>query len=223
MPMRDRKLTPAAAAALMLGVCACQRPAAPDTVAIHPLDPASQRAAADKIARAFVGPCLAVADALSTTRKLQAQGWPAFATMWNEPDSVFYAAKPSPASPASLYVLGDRQDVGGFQGAPTVRIASLECVGHYAADDAKPMVRAIEARWGPSREGPARTPGSRSWSFLYKGGVLTPLPIAASSGGPATAAALAGLGPGEALVSADVSYNAAYHDVASGFSIRWRP
>lgn len=213
---RPLRLAPLAAiAAFVLSAAACQRLSAASGI-VHPLDPASQQIAAQMVAGAFAGPCLAIRDPRSSTGALQALGWRSFGVVWDQPDSTFYAAKPSPTAPAGLFVISDRQ-------ASPVPIADLQCVGHYAADDPAPMVQAIERRWGPSRDGPPRLPASRAWAFRYSGGALTPAPIAEGAGGPATAAALAGLGEGEALVYAQVSYNAPTHDIASLVSVRRRP
>jgi hypothetical protein len=62
-----------------------------------PLPPAAQAAAAEKLAIAFAGACLAEPDPTAATRLLRAAGWPAFRTVWREPASIFYAAPPSPA------------------------------------------------------------------------------------------------------------------------------
>ena len=144
-------------------LAACGRPGAPPVPQQQPLDPLAQRTAADRIARGFVEVCLTTTDALAATRALQSQGWPAFGVVWNQPDSVFYAAKPSPASPAGLFVMGDRRraDIG----APVK--AQLTCVGHYQANGSAPMVQAIERRWGLSHDGPpalrAAAPGRSEW------------------------------------------------------------
>jgi hypothetical protein len=149
---------------------------------------------------------LNVRDPLAATHALQAQGWPPFGVVWDEPGSVFYAAKPSPALPAGLWVISDRKP-----GQPT---AALSCFGHYPAGGYQPMVEAIERRWGPSQAGPSTYPSSRAWAFRMTNGAFARLQM-----GAPTAAALAQLRPGEALVHAQVFYNAPYHDVASAVSV----
>jgi hypothetical protein len=197
--------TSAALAMAMLGLAACGRGGGPPSTPAL-LDAAGQRTAAEKIARSFAEGCLASADALSATRALQTQGWPPFNVVWDQPDSIFYAAKPSPASPAGLFVVGDRSRPGARR---------LTCVGHYLAEGIGPMIQALERRWGPSRPGPASLPGSHIWSFRMKGGgELT----AAGPGLPPSDPALA---PGETLVYAQVSYNQPYRDVASLVTV-WR-
>jgi hypothetical protein len=176
------------------------------------LGPAAQQAAAAKLARGFAEVCLTTKDALAATHALQAQGWPPFGVVWDQPDSTFYAAKPTPTSPAGLFVISALRS-GGTDG--------LSCVGHYPADGDAPMVAAIEQRWGPSQAGPASLGAGRAWAFRMHDGVLAPIPISMGAGGPATAAALASLRPNEALVYAQVFYNRPYHDVASLTSVRW--
>jgi hypothetical protein len=89
------------------------------------------------------------------------------------------------------------------------------CVGHFPAADDAAMLEAMEKRWGASGEGPDIVPKSRAWTFVMKDGALTPAAAASGSGGPPTAAALAALQPGEALVYLQVAYNPVLHDVAS--------
>ncbi len=205
--------TAATAATAVLGVVACGRSSAPGPVQL--LDPAAQHAAAQKVARAFVEVCLTAPDALAATRTLENQGWPRFGVVWKQPDSVFYAAKPSPASPAGLFVIGDRR-LGEGRLRRTA-VSQIICVGHYPADEAIPMVQAIERRWGPSREGPRDRPASREWAYRMKNGVLAAAPLSEALGRTAAASSPA---PGEALVYAQVFYNPSLHDVASLVSIR---
>jgi hypothetical protein len=111
-------------------------------------------------------------------------------------------------------VIEDRPAGAGVRG--------MSCVGHYPAEDAAPMVKALESRWGASRPGPETYPASRAWAFRMAGGVRSDAPIADGAGGPATAAALAALHPGEALVYGQVFQNASLGDVASLVSVRRR-
>jgi hypothetical protein len=199
---------------VVLGVAACGRVSAPTApFQQQSLDPAAQHAAAEKIARGFAGVCLTARDALAATRALESQGWPRFGVVWDQLDSVFYAAKPSPASPAGLFVISDQR----WQGTATFQ---MTCVGHYPADGALPMIEAIERRWGASQPGPSTLPNSRAWAFRMVNGTLTPTPASLGFGGPATAAALGGLRAGEAFIFVQVYYNPALHDVASLVSIR---
>ena len=193
----------------LLGASACVRTDVPGRVRL--ISPAEQQAAAEKIARAFVEVCLTEPDPAAARRMLRSRGWPHWGQVWDDADGVFLAARPFPGSPAGLFVLVDRGRPG------------LTCVGHYpagVADGDAPMVGAIERRWGPSRAGPARSPGSRAWAFRIRNGAVAPADVSEGAGGPATAAALAALRPGEALVYAEVSYNAYIHDVASVVSVR---
>jgi hypothetical protein len=203
------------ALAAVLLLVACGRSSIPQQ---PPLDPVAQHRVAELLARGFVDVCLPATDALAATRALQSQGWPAFGVVWNDPGSVFYAAKPSPALPAGLFVMGDRRqsDVG----APVN--AQVTCVGHYPADGAAPMVQAIERRWGASHDGPLSLAGSRAWTFRMENGALTAVSTSGATDGPVQAAMLAALRPGEALVYAQVSYNPLLQDVASVISV-WRP
>jgi len=167
-----------------------------------PLDPAAERAAAEKLASAFAGACLTEPDPTAATRALRAAGWPSFNTVWREPTSVFYAAPPSPAG---LFVIGDRS-WGGVAGA-----RQLTCVGHYPAKTGAPMVTAIARRWGPGRTGAGPYAGAQVWTFRMKANVVTP--VSATRGISPTEAAL--LAPGEAQVFVQVFYNPALGDVAS--------
>jgi hypothetical protein len=203
------------ALAAVLLLSACGRSGIPQP---SPLDPVAQRTVAEKLGRGFAEVCLTTTDALAATRALQSQGWPAFGLVWNQPGSVFYAAKPSPALPAGLFVMGDRRqsDIG----APVN--AQVTCVGHYQADGAAPMVQAIERRWGASHDGPLSLVGSRAWTFRMENGVLTPVSTSGATDGPVQAAMLNALRPGQALVYAQVFYSPLLHDVASIISV-WRP
>jgi hypothetical protein len=201
-------------AVVAVAVTACGRPGAP--VGQRPLDPAAQRAAAEKLARGFAEVCLSATDAPAATRALQAQGWPAFGVVWNQPGSVFYAAKASPASPAGLFVMND------IRTAEPPMTSNITCVGHYAAEGAGPMIQAMERRWGASHDGPIGLAGSRAWTFRMVGGALTTVSTSDATDGPVQAAVLASLRPGEALVYFQVSYNPLLHDVASVASV-WRP
>jgi hypothetical protein len=197
-----------------LALAACGRLGAP--VQRPSLDPAAQQVAAEKLARGFADPCVSATDPLAATRSLQAQGWPTFAAVFNQPGHVFYAAKPSTASPAGLYVIYDlRRDE-----PPTT--SNMTCVGHYPADGAGPMVQAMERRWGASHDGPPSLAGSRAWTFRMANGALTPVSSSGATDGPVTRAVLASLRPGEALVYLQVFYSAPLHDVASLVSV-WRP
>ena len=213
-PARDRRAAraerasrwPAIIAATALA--ACSRPSAPAAGgAPRLLDPAAQRTAAERIVRGFVDVCVNAADALAATHGLQAQGWPPFGAVWREPTSVFYAAKPTAASPAGMFVLSDLRS-GGAQ--------VLSCVAHYGAGDAAAMREVLERRWGPGEV--ADLPDSRQWTFRLAHGALTPVPGVRGRIDPG---ALAALRPGEALVYAQVSYNAQTRDVASLVSV-WR-
>ena len=167
-----------------------------------PLAPAAQQAAAEKLAAAFAGACLSVADPTAATAALRTAGWPPFRTVWRQPDSVFYAAPPAPAG---LFVLAERP-WGGVAGAQ-----QLTCVGHYPAQSAAPMIAAIARRWGAPRESQNPYPGALVWSFHTNAGAVTP--TSSSEGlSPARAAALP---PREADVYVQVFYNAALGDVAS--------
>ena len=166
-----------------------------------PLPPAAQAAAAEKLASAFAGACLTEARPEGAIRTLRAGGWPAFNTVWRHPDSVFYAAPPSPAG---LFVLGDR---GSGSLASTQR---LTCVGHYSAQTAAPMAAAIARRWGPGRPG-GPDAGAEVWTLRVKDGAVSP--VAATNGLSADDAAM--LGPGEAHAYVQVFYNPALGDVAS--------
>lgn len=214
--IRQRRRLRAAviATVVAVGVAACGRIGAP--VVQRPLDPAAQRAAAEKLARGFAEVCLTATDALAATRALQAQGWPAFGVVWNQPGSVFYAAKPSPASPAGLFVIND------VRHAEPPMTTNMTCVGHYPAEGAGPMIQAMERRWGASHDGPVSPAGSRAWTFRMAGGALTTVSTSGATDGPVQAAELASLGPGEALVYFQVSYNPLLRDVASLVSV-WRP
>ena len=194
-----------------VALAACQKVDAPTPT--PPLAPAAQRAAAEKIAAGFADVCLHTTDALEATRALSARGWPRFGTVWREPNSVFYAAKPSSASPAGLFVNGDRR-LGGLA------IDQLACVGHYPAEGDGPMVKAIQRRWGEGQERTGRAPPTRAWAFRMTDAGLSPMPIEAAFGGPATALTLRSLRPGEALVFIQVTYNPAYNDVGSIMSVR---
>jgi hypothetical protein len=198
-------------AAAVVGVAGCGAP-----IGQRPLDPAAQRVAAEKLARGFAEVCLSATDALAATRALQAQGWPAFGAVWNQPGSVFYAAKPSPASPAGLFVMSD------VRRAEPPMTSNITCVGHYPAEGAAAMIQAMERRWGASHDGPVSLAGSRAWTFRMVGGALTTISTSGAADGPVQAAELASLGPGEALVYFQVSYNPLLHDVASVASV-WRP
>jgi hypothetical protein len=167
-----------------------------------PLGPAAQRAAAEKLAKAFAGVCLTEPDADAATRALETQGWPAFNTVWREPASVFYAAPPSPAG---LFVIRDKP-WSGVAGAQ-----QTTCVGHYSADTDAPMAAAIARRWGPGRSGVGPYAGAQVWTFRMKSGALTP--VEASRGMAPAEAAL--LGPDEAFVHVQVAYVAGNRDVAS--------
>jgi hypothetical protein len=197
-----------------VALAACGRLGAP--VGQRPLDPAAQRAAAEKLARGFAEVCLSATDAPAATRALQAQGWPPFAVVWNQPGSVFYAAKPSPASPAGLFVMND------VRRAEPPMTSNITCVGHYPAEGAGPMIQAMERRWGASHGGPVSLAGSRAWTFRMAGAALTTVSTSGATDGPVQAAEIASLGPGEALVYFQVSYNPLLHDVASVASA-WRP
>ncbi|HXQ17747.1 MAG TPA: hypothetical protein VN814_24275 [Caulobacteraceae bacterium] len=203
------------ALAAVLLLAACGRSEIPQQ---PPLGPVAQRAVAERIARGFAEVCLTTTDALSATRTLQSQGWPAFGVVWNHPGSVSYAATPSPALPAGLSVMGDRRqsDVG----APVN--LQLTCVGHYQADGAAPMVQAIERRWGASHDGPPSLAGSRAWTFRMENGAFTTVSTSGATDGPVQAAMLTALRPGEALVYLQVFYSPMMHDVASVISV-WRP
>lgn len=189
-----------AAAALAASVAACNLLGPPKRQ--PPLSAAAQAAAAEKLASAFAGACLSEASPEAAIGRLRAGGWPAFNTVWRRPDSVFYAAPPSPAG---LFVLGN---VVGGEHAPAAR--RLTCVGHYPADTAAPMAAAIARRWGPGRAGgPYR--GAQVWTFRVNDGAVTP--VAATNGlAPDDAARL---GPGEAHAYVQVFYNPALGDVAS--------
>jgi hypothetical protein len=194
-----------------IAVSACGPLGAPAPQA--PLSESDQQVAAEQLARAFTGICLSATDARTATQALQAQGWSPFGAVWADPGSLFYAAKPSRAFPSGLWVFADRHRAG--QAVPDIL-----CVGHYPALGDGPMVAAMEHHWGASQGGSAIYPGSQSWTFRMRNAVLTP--GGDGGGGPATAAALASLGPGEALVYAQVFYNANQHDVASLVSVRRR-
>jgi hypothetical protein len=188
----------------VLGLAGCER--FRTALGVAPLlDRATQQAAAEKLTDAYAEVCLSAQDAGEAARALEAKGWPRFTTVWNAPDSVFYAAKPSPAG---LFVNGDRRRVG----QPTY---ALTCTGHYQADGAQPMLAAMRARWGADREGSRVYPGSRAWAFVLDRGRLSALPDV----GFPTAAQRAALRPGQALVYSQVSYQPAQHDVASMVSI----
>ena len=175
---------------------------------VRVLDAATQRVAAEKLVRAFADVCLSAVDAHTAVEALKSKGWPAFTVVWDESDGIFYAAKPSPAG---LFVIGSQRGSA----------VNLTCVGHYAADRAKPMLSAMEGQWGASGLGPAMYRESRAWSFTMRNGALASLPPNVGGGGPATAAALASLRPGQALVYAQVYANRPYRDVASLLSV-WR-
>jgi hypothetical protein len=172
------------------------------------LDPTAQRTAAARIQRGFIDVCLGAPDALAATRGLEAEGWPSFGVVWRAPASVFYAAKPSAASPAGMFVLETQRLVGGA--------SEVTCVAHYGAGDHAIMRDTLERHWGPG--GAADRPESRQWTFRLAGGALTPIPGAPGRMSPTD---LAALRPGEALVYAQVAYNPQIHDVASLISI-WR-
>jgi hypothetical protein len=210
---RTRAATVVAVAALMLA--ACGRLGAP--IAPRPLGPSAQQAAAQKLARGFGDVCLTATDALAATRALQAEGWPAFSVVLNQPGHASYAAEPSPASPAGLYVITDRRPGE----PPTPTTDNLTCVGHYPAEGAGPMIQAMERRWGPSHDGPLSLAGSRAWTFRMANGALTTISTSGVTDGPIQAAALASLRPGEALVYFQVSYTPLLHDVAAVSSV-WR-
>jgi hypothetical protein len=186
-----------------MALSACGGPGAPPAL----LDAAAQHTAAEKIASAFAGACLAMDDATGASGVLATKGWPRFGVVWDQPDSIFFAAKPSSASPAGLFVIGDRSQ-------PAAR--RLTCVGHYPAEGIGPMVEAIERRWGPSRPGPASLPGSRVWSFRMKPGADL---VSDSAALPSVATAPAA---GERLVYVQVSHNPQLRDVASLVTV-WRP
>lgn len=189
-----------AAAALAASVAACNLLGPPKRQ--PPLSAAAQAAAAEKLASAFAGACLSEASPEAAIGRLRAGGWPAFNTVWRRPDSVFYAAPPSPAG---LFVLGD---LAGSAPAPTAR--RLTCVGHYPAETAAPMVAAIARRWGPGRPGGPYA-GAQVWSFRIKDGAITP---DLTSGG-LTADGAPPLAPGERRAYLQVFYNPALGDVAS--------
>jgi hypothetical protein len=202
----------AAVACAALALAGCDRtPGVPDW---RPLDAAAQAAVAGKLARAYAGPCLSEASARAAADKLQAQGWPAFNAVWNQPGSLFLAAKPSAAAPVGLFVISNN--------SPGLR--ELNCVGHYSALDAAAMTAAVERVWGPGEPSlsPA-APGAQAWVFLLKSGRRTPLPASAGPGGAGAVAALAALRPGEAFVYVQVSYNPAQRGVASLVSVRRAP
>jgi hypothetical protein len=171
----------------------------------RPLSAAAQLAAAEKLAIAFAGACLAEPDPTAATRLLRASGWPAFRTVWREPASLFYAAPPSPAG---LFVIGERPWGG-------VRAQQLSCVGHYPAENDAPMVAAIARRWGPGREGVGPYPGALTWSFRVKAGAITPVAVTRGISPSETAV----LAPDEAHVFVQVFYNRALGDVASAIAV----
>jgi hypothetical protein len=208
--MQPRAVTAAIATGL-LGLAACARQDAPPPV--QQLDAAAQRVAAEKIASSFAEVCLNAIDLQAALRDLEAQGWPRFVQVWNQPDSVFYAARPSAALPAGLFVVADRP----WPGRP---IAQLTCVGHYGAADAAPMLQALERRWGKSQPGPSNVPGARAWAYRLAKGALSPIAAEEGPVGPTSAAAAGALGSGEAIVYAQVSYSAALKDVASLIVVR---
>ena len=172
----------------------------------RPLPADAQQAAAEKLAIAFAGACLAEPDPTAATRLLQASGWPAFRTVWRQPASLFYAAPPSPAG---LFVVDERPWGGA-------RAQQIVCTGHYPAQTDAPMVAAIARRWGPGQPdtvGPY--PGATIWTFRVKAGAIIPAPPLRGFG-PAQAALLA---PDEAQVSVQVFYNRALGDVASSIAV----
>ena len=191
----------------MLGLAAC------GPLGARPLSPEAQAAAAEKLARGFADVCLTAADAAAATRALQAQGWPMFGTVWSGPQSVFFAAKPSAASPAGLFVIGAPR----WNGTPAYQ---LTCVGHYPAESSDAARQAMERRWGPSQPGSQTYPGSRSWSFRLRPGATDLEPAA---GGLPQTPAIAALAPGEALIYGQVYYNGPLHDVASLVAVYRRP
>jgi hypothetical protein len=176
-----------------------------------PLEPAAQALAADRLTAAFAGDCLTAANAEAATRALEAKGWPSFGTVWSGPQP-FYAAKPSKASPAGLFVLGTPR----WNGTAAYQ---LTCVGHYPALTAAPMQAAMEARWGPGRPGQTTYPGSTAWEFRLRPGA-PPTLVGVSLPSAADVAALA---PGEAIAYGQVYYNAAQRDVASLMAVYRRP
>jgi hypothetical protein len=197
-----------------LALAACGRLGAP--VQQRPLDPAAQQAAAEKLARGFADVCVSATDPLAATRALQAEGWPPFGAVFNQPGHVFFAAKPSAASPAGLFVIYD------LRRSEPPMTSNITCVGHYPAEGADPMVRAMERRWGASHDGPSSLAGSHAWTFRMTNGALSSVSSSGAADGPVTHAVLASLRPGEALVYLQVSYSPMIHDVASLVSV-WRP
>jgi hypothetical protein len=177
----------------------------------EPLEPKAQALAAEQLTAAFAGDCLTAANAQAATHALEAKGWPRFGTVWTEP-APFYAAKPSPASPAGLWVLGT-------PGWNATAAYQLTCVGHYPALTAARMQAAMEARWGPGRPGATAYPGAIAWEFRLRPGA-PPTPLDVSLPRPADVAALE---PGEAIAYGQVYYNAAQTDVASLMAVYRRP
>jgi hypothetical protein len=202
------------AAVAALALAACGWLGAP--VQQRPLDPAAQQAVAEKLARGFADVCVSSTDPLAATRALQAEGWPTFGAVFNQPGHVFYAANPTAASPAGLYVIYD------LRRAVPPMTSNITCVGHYPAEAAGPMVQAMERRWGASHDGPSSLVGSRAWTFRMANGALSPVSASGATDGPVTQVVLASLRPGEALVYFQVFYNPMLHDVASLVSV-WRP
>jgi len=178
---------------------------------VKPLEPAAQTLAAERLAAAFAGDCLSAANAAAATRALEAKGWPSFGTIWSEPQP-FYAAKPSAASPAGLFVLGTPRWNG-------TAVYQLTCVGHYPALTAAPMQATMERRWGPGRPGATAYPGAIAWEFRLRPGA-PPEPVGVSLPSAADVAALA---PGEAIAYGQVYYNASQQDVASLMAVYRRP
>jgi hypothetical protein len=196
-------------------LAACGQRGAPAVPPERPLDPAAQRAAAQQLVRAFAETCLSATEALGATQALISRGWPPFNEVWKLADSAFYSGHSSPDSPVTLFVIDDRKWIGRS-------LHDLLCVGHYSAADATAMVDAMTQRWGPSQPGrPDISSGARAWAFRRANGALQPTPVSDGAGGPPTAAAIASLRDGEAIVYMEVFYNASLHDVASLVSIQW--
>lgn len=171
-----------------------------------PLDAKGQAGAAERLASAFEGPCLASPDALAVVGALRSSGWPPFNTVWRKADGAVYAAPPSPAA---VFVIEERP----WAGTPAAR--RLTCVGHYTAGTAGPMIDAISRRWGPGEAGTGPYRNATVWRLRVSAGRPIPTPGAPL---PSPAAA-AGLARGEADVIVQISRNPGLNDVASVLAV----